>query len=407
MKQWIAWLMVVALLLTALPAFAQEPSLLEQNAARLATGMPQMATNEAYLKTLGVTLTEDVQDALAVYGTGTWQEPLLTVWLGYDADMLNVLSSSYGMDVDSLVALMPDLVALLGSRMIVAEDVMVASALLNSIGYVDPTQPDGTMIFLRIYADGAPLIYRVTANDGAVWMTCGAVCSADLLATCRTLEDVEGWLRYMNPPIVTVHAEPVLLPDSGAGLTGENLLMQVAQLADMSLGKWQDPGYLMVMGTNEVDLPAERVPVGDLRMAVRVELDVGTHAAPLLGLEAVEAMKTGGEPVARRFRQMLPAAWASALVAQRSMLALSMMNATTAWSIVPAADGGEAACVYLLFYGDADVVSVACVAENGVATLQAQYLLLPELALCQNAAEVALWLAECAVPAVCTEVALP
>lgn len=440
MKRWIC-LLTTLMMLLALPGLAEQPTMLER-ADALAAELPGFATMELYGVLDGGLFDPGAEEAIAQAAAMTWREPVATVYLSADMEQAIAEERGQGVEVDTdmLAFVEPMLAPAIGNAVVasVSGDSWTAMTLSNVLAsdtrYNDPTQPDGAMVFLRFYEDGAPVIFSVNATGGAVVMTCCALMEVEEaravvftqasgvtvipaeeagqpLAVCRSAADVQAWLDAGERGFVKASDEPAVLPLAGMTMTGGTLTENVMQLAAETGRRMGVPAMAMQTDVAEINQRLSEWAAVDYAapcMMLTAQPDLKTFAPMVWGSPAYPLLDAGDERIVRTLEESLHAQMFFGLVARQrdvqTIAAVSMSSFAGLWADPAMEDGTGMA---LLLYEDADcAMFVSWSARAGVVTLQSMCLPLPELARCETATEAALFLAGRGMPLKLTEIPL-
>lgn len=407
MKRWIALLTTFLLLWTALPVAAEGlPERAEDVIARLAGELPLLLGNGAYVDIYTGAWVEDFDPAISALARNTWQQPICTVYLSCDEERLLTETGVGAEAADVMRPYIPQvLVSLVRGNM--EHDAMLINTIgQNSDHYVDESMPEGTIVFLRFYADGAPLIGVVTAYRGAVSVSMGVIAGSDGLEQCRTVAEVQAWLDARGMGGILAGEAPVMLPVPAAAVNGDTEPARAADLARLCVAQMAHPLYLMARDPAEViGYQIKPEEYDTLRLALYTELELRTHGILCYAGSVPLALANDSGAVERRLTQRLTGSCLGMLVSRyggmKETLAMSVSTVETFYAD-PAREDGTG--VYMFFYEGGGAVMVSVTASNGVVGMSAQLMPLAELARCQSALEASLWFAGKGFPFVCAEV---
>lgn len=443
-------LILAMVLMVAAPAAAEGPRW-EEPAVQLAKEIPLLASNKAYVS-MYTGMWWDEYDALFDYfAEQTWQKPLCDVYLYSDMEHLSALMESEGTPMDeetraAMAEMLPQMISvqLLGPAPGM-DAMIVSSALQSSLRYIDPQQQDGQMLFIRFFEDGDPLLYALSAHDGAVILNCSVyvdeqkirqlqsdsaavVPYASLndavvilteeneaslgasLSDCRSAQDVSGWMAQQGMRGVLASDAPVTMDVPWPVLEGANRAHKAVALARLTAERLGSVQIQMMTGGEERIMNMLTVwAAGDYsqpRLALHVPLDARTLGPMLWDFPGTVALAADAEdPAVRMAEEMLPGSLGCSLIARASgeaALAASSMGSYAGMYADPEQEDGMG--MYLLLYEGGRAMQVAWIARNGVVTLTSGYLALPALAECKTEADVSLLTISMGLPLAFTEV---
>lgn len=396
---------LTALLLWCMPASAQTPAW-ELAATQLEQEMALLLEGENYTR-LFAGWWEEFEPWQEKLETYTWQRPTCTVFITCDDAALAAVAADAGV-TEPDETLLGEVGAWVVRTICRMGPSVVHSVLTGHVLYIDPSQPDGAMIFLRFYEDGAPILFVTTAQGGAVCM------EATVLATDWGLED---FASVSGVQLVLDDSQPGLMVASGERRViawppftpeGATDAQRSASLAQELMRRMGDPAYWSAYGVwGDYLTVMSAWAKGDFsapRMTLKLEVDAATHALAVWGDWGALAM-TENAAIQRRLSRTLPLAFEDKLVSMSATAdefsAAYMIDASAMYADSAHAEGSD---TYLLLYDGGHAVLVNVWSEHGAVQMSARYLPLPELAACQSAAEVSMWLTEAVAPVTCIEV---
>ena len=399
--------LLAAMVLWCAPAQALTPTW-DLVVAQLEQEMAMLAESRYYLKLIaGVSdgLISDRQADMAGY---TWRQPLQTVYIGCDEEFLKLVLGITESELSS--TLTGELISALTVSMVRspkdAGAAILTNAMTTSVMYLDTTQPDGSMIFLRTYADGAPILFTVRAQQGAAIMTACALVDADELTQGDLTENLQARLdRY--PGVALVSAERTVIAWPPFTADGTTAAQRAASLAQEMMRRMADPEYLSVYG-----LPEESQKVvaawakGDYADPV-LTLYMGPDSFDLQPVmdDTMRIAMVENRATQRLMMRRMHEAFLNYVVSANITPEMHMaMNTTLTSAMYADLMYPEGSGTYLLFYEGGHAVQVSVWSEHGVVQMTARYLPLPELAACRTAEEASRWLSDALVPVVLTEI---
>lgn len=409
-------LLLMLVLLLAVPA-AAEATLLDGCASQLTQDIRLQIADESYVAMYTGGFSEPVTRPLKWLSECTWQQPTHEVYLTVDMDALKAaLAAQNEWAPEGVEALPAEYLPAL-ARYAVApptspEHMIITRIATANVTYIDPAQSDGVMMFIRFYADGHPVLFTVSAQDSAVVLTAEApVC----LIGMPEGQEVEALREYLNEngmAFVQLREEPVLLTTGGfPEVQGATLAQRAASLAEEAGRRMADPARRAVFGLTEAQ---DSLIAGWAKadyaapcLMVIPGLDARVHGMSVWGERCLPVLAAEDSPAARRLEEMLPGSWFGALLNRFNTIdGVVAANATTTEAFYADPEQPDGSGVYLLTYTGRRMMMVSWVAENGVVCMDAQYLPLPDLALCMSATDMAMWFTRYAVPVFCTEATL-
>lgn len=408
-------LLMLALLL-AIPA-AAEGTLLEGYASQLTQDIRLQIADESYVALYTGGFSEPVSRPLQWLSECSWQQPIRDVYLSIDMNALNAaLTMPNEWASEGMSMILPEYLPAL-ARYAVApptspEHMIITRIATADMTYIDPAQPDGVMMFIRFYADGHPALFTVSAKDSAVALKAEVPVCLIGMPEGEEVEALREYLEENGMAFVQLREEPVLLSTGGfPEVQGATLVQRAVSLAEEAGRRMADPSRRAVFGLTEAqDALIAGWAMADYAapcMMVIPELDVRVHAMTVWGERALPVLAAADSPSARRLEEMFPGSWFGALLNRFDTGdGVVAANATTTEAFYADPEQPDGLGVYLLTYAGGRMMMVSWVAENGVVSMSAQYLPLPDLALCMSATDMSMWFMRYAVPVVCTEVAI-
>jgi len=398
-------LMFLLTVLLCVATAAAGESLTEQYAAQLAQEIPQMLSNEVFVDmfTNGSTQVEEI---LAPYRQMTWARPKNDVYLSLDVDAVPVLSEASGMELpENAAQCVQDYATVLMSHFLAdlndPTEAIAAFLLKNSLFYADPTQPEGMLMFVRLYEDGAPIVFFQRAMNGAVELNASVLVADAPPAECGDVQAFQIWLDTTGREMLIASAEPVVMALSAPELTAGTFHENATRMALALHKRMADADYVRMVSSGDEDV-AELMQAwaqDTANMAPRAiagTVLMTEHAREIWGQEAASLMAEGNTPEARLFWQMLPTSVTTPMLFRYASDHARAMNARNMFSISAIyADAAqpERTGIYFLVYEEG-AIEVAYFVENGVVVMNAAYLPVKELGEAKTEEELAAFLAE-------------
>lgn len=411
MKKRIMALLTAAMLMLCVPAMAMTPPR-ELCAQYLAQELRELAASVYYPQTVAGSMAAELADDLTTYAACTWEQPTLTVYITCDAAALAQMLAPLGLEpTDALGAE----AAIAAIRSVISPATDAETAALKAIltaqySCLDAQIPNGMAVCLRFFADGAPIMYQLTAQDAVVSMAASVAVNAGDLAECATAAQVQTCLDARAPGFFLVSEDVAVMPCQLFTPQGVNRAEKAVSLAQELGRQLADPALPELYGLSEAQQAfLADWAAGDYaapRMVLQLELDPAVHASVPWGFAGQFAMMEGSA-VQRRLLRALPGSFMGAVTTRLctppESIAASVVQVRTIFGDLRGADGTG---VYLLLYEGGHAMMVVWTAEIGVTTMTASYLPLPGLAACADAEAASIWLSSALAPVLCTPVTL-
>ncbi len=397
-------LMIMLLLLLCAATAAAGESLTEQYAAQLAQEIPQMIQNEVYVD-MFANDSAQLDEILTPFRAMIWAKPAGDVYLSLDVEKVLAQSAAAGMVLpDNAAQCVQDYAAVLMGHFLTnvtdAEKATAAFLLKSSIFYTDPAQPEGMTMFVRLYEDGAPIVFLQRAMNGAVEMSASVLVNDTPPSDCRDAQAFQAWLDATGRDMLIASAEPVIMAHSALELTAGAFHENVTKMALALSKRMADADYIRMVSSGDEDITslvqawAQDTASVAPRFIVSEALTV-EHARKIWWEDAASLMAEGNTPEARLFRQMLPTSVTTPMLFRYAADHAQVMNARNMFNInaiYADAEETERTGIYFLVYEEG-AIEVAYFVENGVVVLNAAYLPVKELGEAKTEEELAAFLA--------------
>lgn len=405
-------ILLAVLLLPAAAAYAEEAS-----EDVLAQEIRRLVDNEDYVSMFSMMSASDA--VLELFAGCSWTQPAAQVYLSGDAEvyaaqsMVALGEESPENAVELIQAALPTLI----TRQVIQPEDYAESIAINvaqSAAFrIDPDQADGSMLYLRFYEDGMPILYCLRASEGAVMITATACVGAEGLGECRSALDVQAWLDANEVIGVTAYDEPVLMANVDHDLEGGTRARSALSLVQTMAIEAADPQYIGLTGVQAEEAVALLADwtSGDFtspRLMAETPLTMAWQGTALFAPGVLKIMYAEDDTALRCLTRSIGTTAAMhtmlmSLARSGRMNAFNIVSVATMYAD-PAQEDGAGLIVLLFTEGRHAMVS--WYAENGVVMLNAFYLPLPELDGVTTAAEVSLWLIGNGLPAQCVETGL-
>lgn len=404
-------MMLLLLLLCAVPAMA-EGSLLEEYAVRLAQELPSIISNEAYVALYTGGFDEESGALIAQHRGYTWTQPTfdlhltcdLTAWEQAAAEQGIVLTDEYEQYAQQF---MPSMIYSMLNSTVDQAEVVAGGVMQNALYYADPAQADGTVMFIRFFGDGTPLLYHQSTREGAVLLN-AQVLSADGLAECRCFADAQSWLETQTGGVVLGHEEPILLPYAGSCAGEGTMPLRVQALALDMMRDMADTSYnAMLIDSEQILALLADWADGDYsqpRLMACAELDPLVLGTSVWGMDMAGVFRDETSPTARNLRSRLAGSVTMRLSSVSGVNAIVAHSVSGHGAMYADPQQPDGIGLYILLYEDGNAIAVSYQAENGVVVLSASCLPDSDLKDCSSAADISLHMLKNQLPMTFSEI---